>query len=70
MVVEDEEERMERIYPKREELKQVSLYQAAELYEIHKERVFVMFPKDETKKDYERQTLDEFLEDCMFFMAE
>ncbi len=61
---------MEQIFPKKEKLRQVGLYEAAELHEVHHEGIVVMFPKDDTKRDYERQTLDEFLEDCMFFVEE
>lgn len=63
-----EEETMKQIFPKKEKLKQVSLYEAAELHEVHKEEIVVLVPQDDWT--YERQTLDEFLEDCIFFVAE
>lgn len=63
-------EDMERIYPKKKKLRPVSLREAAEMQEIHKEEVIVLFPTDDTCRTYERQTLEEFMEDCMLFVEE
>ena len=60
------EKTMERIYPKKTE--QISLYEAAQLLKCGKEP-FVLYPTDEQAGTYERQTLEEFLEDCMFFIT-
>ena len=59
---------MERIYPKKKKLRPVSLCEAAELQEIHKEEVIVLVPTDRTT--YEKQTLEEFMEDCLLFVEE
>lgn len=69
MVVEEERD-MERICPKKKKLKPVSLREAAEMQEVHKEEVIVLFPTDDTCRTYERQTLSEFMEDCMLFVEE
>ena len=61
---------MERIYPKKKKLRPVSLCEAAELQEIHKEKVIVLFPTNNTKETYEKQTLEEFMEDCLLFVEE
>lgn len=61
---------MERISPKKKKLRQVNLYEAAELHEVHKEEIVVLVPTDEAFGTYERQALDEFLEGCMFFAEE
>lgn len=68
MVVEDKEERMERIYPKKKRLKQVDIYEAAELHEIHKEEIVVLVQTDHGM--YESHMLEEFIEDCLFFKTE
>lgn len=57
---------MERIYPKEPE--KISLLEAAKLMEFSNSELFVLHPEDETRKKYVRQTLEEFLEDCMFFV--
>lgn len=59
---------MERIYPKKKKLRPVSLREAAEMQELHKEEIIVLVPTDGTT--YEKQTLDEFLEDCLLFVEE
>lgn len=61
---------MERIYKKEEKWRPVSLREAAEMREIHKEEVFVLFPTDDTHRIYEKQPLEEFIEDCRFFVEE
>lgn len=61
---------MERIYPKEERWRPVSLREAAEMQEIHKEGVNVLFPTDDSHRIYKRQTLEEFIEGCMFFVEE
>lgn len=61
---------MERIYPKEERWRPVSLREAAEVWEIHKEGVIVLFPTDDTHRIYERQTLEEFMKDCKLFIEE
>lgn len=61
---------MERIFPKKKRSRQVSLYEAAELQEVHKEEIVVLVPTDDVSGTYERQTLDEILEGCMFFREE
>lgn len=57
---------MERIYPKKPE--QISFLEAAKLMEFSKAEPFVLYPTDEQAGTYERQTLEEFLGDCMFFV--
>lgn len=60
---------MERIYPKKaEEPIMISLLEAARMAENGGEP-FVLFPTDDERHTYERQTLKEFVEDCMFFQG-
>lgn len=60
---------MEQITPKTgPEPQKVSLLTAARLMEDNGDEPFVLFPTDDTKRCYERQTLREFLTDCMFFV--
>lgn len=50
------------------EPQKVTLLTAARLMEDSDDEPFVLFPTDDTKRCYERQTLREFLADCMFFV--
>lgn len=55
---------MEQIFSKKLKPKQISLLEAAKMMEAG-ETPFVLFPTDGDCAVYERQDLDEFLEDCV-----
>lgn len=59
---------MERIYPKKFKLKQISFLEAARLNE-RGEEVFVLWRNEEDGR-WDEQTLEEFMEDCLLFVKE